>query len=124
MTRALDGSYWQVRSNDATIEVYPTIELAYPMASQLSAEYPNVSLVRIRPRMSIVRAVRLLTEARKQGVELCMVRVDQRNRLVYLSTNNLDNERSERHFDQDDIAARWIVATPDDARKIDARGKK
>jgi hypothetical protein len=85
---------------------------------------PKVSVVRIRPHMSITKAVRLLTEARKQGVELCMVRVDQRNRLVYLSTNSANGERSERHFDQDDVAARWIVATPEDARKIDARGKK
>ena len=130
--RALDGTYWRLRSNDETIGEYSTIELAYPMASQLGAEYPNVTIVRIRPRMSIVRAVRLLVEARAKGVELWMRRADMpgwikvdRDLPVWATD---DFAKPGTHatslFQVYTLLTRWIVATPQDARRIDARGKK
>lgn len=130
--RALDGTYWRVRSNDETIGEYSTIELAYPMTSQLSAEYPNVTIVRIRPRMSIVKAVRLLTEARAKGVELWMRRRDARGwikldrDLPVWATDDFAKPglHATSLFQVYTLLTRWIVATPQDARKIDARGKK
>jgi hypothetical protein len=85
-------------------------------------------MVRIRPRVSIVRAVRLLTEARKQGVELWMKRCDQMQWLCV----DLEGEPLEAYqttpviwhgteFNHVDVLARWIVVTPDDARRIDAK---
>jgi hypothetical protein len=134
MTRTLDGTYWRVYSSDGTTRVnegeYSTIDEAYPMASQLSIESKDrdFSVVRIRPRTSIARAVRLLTEARKQGVELWMRRSDHPQWLCM----DLDGEPLEAYgmdpplwrgteFNSVDVLARWIVATPSDARKIDAK---
>lgn len=122
---ALDGTYWRVKWFTEHNGVWWRSSRYQSRGEALEAvinklrgghQRHNVKIVRIRPRVSIVKAVRLLTEARAKEVELCMVRVDQRSRLVYLQSSNLDGKRSERHFDQDDIAARWIVATPEDAR--------
>ncbi len=119
--RALDGTYWRFKRPNGCVS-----EMKAPTKWQILV-WHNPELgrpVRIRPRMSIVRAVRLLMEARDKGVELwmrfdfCWVKYCTRYGFVFrLETGTWNDYR----IGECDIAAKWIVATPEDARRIDAK---
>ena len=132
--RALDGTYWRVKhcykGHTHTYNCYLRDDngcslVTFENHDAKPETIPKCSkLVHIRPRMSIVRAVRLLTEARKQGVELwmrfdfCWVKYCTRYGFVFrLETGTWNDYR----IGECDIAAKWIVATPEDARRIDAK---
>lgn len=136
MTCALDGTYWRVnkggkydpwtRDSEGYIEEFDTLADAKARAKQVIACRPErapCKIVRIRPRMSITKAVRLLTEARKHGVELWMRKVGG-VAWVHLEGHAFFRERTGITYQLygDGVLARWIVATPEDARKIDKRG--
>lgn len=116
--RALDGTYWRFKRPNGCVS-----EMKAPTKWQILV-WHNPELgrpVRIRPRMSIVKAVRLLTEARKQGVELWMQEQgDDKSRDWYYPDDIFDFHA----FTGSQVSSKWIVATPEDARRIDARGKK
>ena len=126
--RALDGTYWTWRwapGSFARLEVATKQEVLDSYGKAMRMGRP----ARFRPRMSIVKAVRLLTEARKHGVELWM-RSDP-EAWGWLSYD----DRGWTHMLPDGrvvkfnlrpwlMLEKWIVATPEDARRIDARGKK
>jgi len=133
---AFDGTFWRIRySNPALAQVNEVTWTRYYSrdavieAAAVFRKYgvlKDVRIVRIRPRMSIVRAVRLLTEARKQGVELWMrsapetwgwLSHDDRGWIHMLS----DGRVVEFNLRPCLTLKKWIVATPEDARKIDAR---
>lgn len=152
--RALDGTYWRVKwkedvmhftkkrlevprslAFDSKEETLPTLEhirngvSPYATALEGFIRAYDACIVRIRPRMSIVRAVRLLTEARAKGVELWMrsspevwgwLSYDDRGWIHMLS----DGRAVGFNLRPSLTLAKWIVATPEDARRIDARGKK
>lgn len=132
--RALDGTYWRVYWKPNPTECvritaivhhnFPDKGDAKDFMREIAHTSKAVLIVRIRPRMSIVRAVRLLAEARKQGVELwmrfdfCWVKYCTRYGFVFrLETGTWNDYR----IGECDIAAKWIVATPEDARRIDAK---
>lgn len=128
--RALDGTYWTWRwapGSFARLEVATKQEVLDSYGKAMRMGRP----ARFRPRMSIVKAVRLLTEARKQGVELWMQQYD--NHHEWLTTRDMHGIRQfvyecdeccPYEFAPDDFLTRWIVATPEDARRIDRRGGK
>lgn len=127
MTRALDGTYWRFKRQNGCVS-----EMKAPTKWQILV-WHNPELgkpVRIRPRMSITKAVALLTEARKQGVELWMRRATDGSFWHGLKNGDLIAQYLEftvaitghrAGISHDGILARWIVATPEDARKIDAK---
>ena len=137
--RALDGTYWRVYWKPNPTECvritaivhhnFPDKGDAKDFMREIAHTSKAVLIVRIRPRTSIVRAVRLLTEARKQGVELWMrsspevwgwLSYDDRGWIHMLS----DGRAVGFNLRPSLTLAKWIVATPEDARRIDARGKK
>ncbi len=139
--RALDGTYWRVYWKPNPTECvritaivhhnFPDKGDAKDFMREIAHTSKAVLIVRIRPRTSIVRAVRLLTEARKQGVELWMQQYD--NHHEWLTTRDMHGIRQfvyecdeccPYEFAPDDFLTRWIVATPEDARRIDRRGGK
>ena len=136
--RALDGTYWRVKWFTEHNGVWWRSSRYQARGEALEAvinklrgghQRHNVKIVSIRPRMSIVKAVRLLTEARKQGVELWMrsspevwgwLSYDDRGWIHMLS----DGRVVEFNLRPWLMLEKWIVATPEDARRIDARGGK
>ena len=136
--RALDGTYWRVKWFTEHNGVWWRSSRYQARGEALEAvinklrgghQRHNVKIVSIRPRMSIVRAVRLLTEARAKGVELWMrsspevwgwLSYDDRGWIHMLS----DGRAVGFNLRPSLTLAKWIVATPEDARRIDARGKK
>lgn len=139
MSRALDGTYWRTQWRSAEGGQWKT---EFEFATKADAKEQcigNVELhdgegyefriVRIRPRMSIVRAVRLLTEARAKGVELWIRRYDMRGwikidrDLPVWATDDFakPGTHATSMFTAYMLLTRWIVATPEDARRIDAR---
>jgi len=134
--RALDGTYWRVYWKPNPTECvritaivhhnFPDKGDAKDFMREIAHTSKAVLIVRIRPRTSIVRAVRLLTEARKQGVELWMrsrpevwgwLSYDDRGWIHMLS----DGRAVGFNLRPSLTLAKWIVATPEDARRIDAR---
>ena len=139
MMRALDGTYWRVYWKPNPTECvritaivhhnFPDKGDAKDFMREIAHTSKAVLIVRIRPRTSIVRAVRLLTEARKQGVELWMrsspevwgwLSYDDRGWIHMLS----DGRAVGFNLRPSLTLAKWIVATPEDARRIDRRGGK
>lgn len=137
--RALDGTYWRVywkpnptecvRITAIVHHKFPDKGDAKDFMREIAHTSKAVLIVRIRPRTSIVRAVRLLTEARKQGVELWMrsspevwgwLSYDDRGWIHMLS----DGRAVGFNLRPSLTLAKWIVATPEDARRIDRRGGK
>lgn len=137
--RALDGTYWRVYWKPNPTECvritaivhhnFPDKGDAKDFMREIAHTSKAVLIVRIRPRTSIVRAVRLLTEARKQGVELWMrsspevwgwLSYDDRGWIHMLS----DGRAVGFNLRPSLTLAKWIVATPEDARRIDRRGGK
>ena len=137
--RALDGTYWRVYWKPNPTECvritaivhhnFPDKGDAKDFMREIAHTSKAVLIVRIRPRMSIVKAVRLLTEARAKGVELWMrsspevwgwLSYDDRGWIHMLS----DGRAVGFNLRPSLTLAKWIVATPEDARRIDARGKK
>ena len=137
--RALDGTYWRVKhcykGHTHTYNCYLRDDngcslVTFENHDAKPETIPKCSkLVHIRPRMSIVRAVRLLTEARKQGVELWMrsspevwgwLSYDDRGWIHMLSDGRVVGFNLRPSL----TLAKWIVATPEDARRIDRRGGK
>lgn len=137
--RALDGTYWRVYWKPNPTECvritaivhhnFPDKGDAKDFMREIAHTSKAVLIVRIRPRMSIVKAVRLLTEARKQGVELWMqsspevwgwLSYDDRGWIHMLS----DGRAVGFNLRPSLTLAKWIVATPEDARRIDRRGGK
>lgn len=134
--RALDGTYWRVKWFTEHNGVWWRSSRYQARGEALEAviirgghQRHNVKIVSIRPRMSIVKAVRLLTEARAKGVELWMrsspevwgwLSYDDRGWIHMLS----DGRAVGFNLRPSLTLAKWIVATPEDARRIDARGKK
>lgn len=127
--RALDGTYWRFKRPNGCVS-----EMKAPTKWQILV-WHNPELgrpVRIRPRMSIVRAVRLLMEARDKGVELWMRRYDMPGwikigrDLPVWATDEFAKPglHAVSLFQVYTLLTRWIVATPEDARRIDARGGK
>ena len=134
--RALDGTYWRVYWKPNPTECvritaivhhnFPDKGDAKDFMREIAHTSKAVLIVRIRPRTSIVRAVRLLTEARKQGVELWMrsspevwgwLSYDDRGWIHMLS----DGRAVGFNLRPSLTLAKWIVATPEDARRIDAK---
>ena len=136
--RALDGTYWRVKWFTEHNGVWWRSSRYQARGEALEAvsnklrggdKRHNVKMVSIRPRMSIGRAGRLLTEARAKGVELWMrsspevwgwLSYDDRGWIHMLS----DGRAVGFNLRPSLTLAKWIVATPEDARRIDARGKK
>lgn len=134
--RALDGTYWRVYWKPNPTECvritaivhhnFPDKGDAKDFMREIAHTSKAVLIVRIRPRTSIVRAVRLLTEARKQGVELWMrsspevwgwLSYDDRGWIHMLSDGRVVGFNLRPSL----TLAKWIVATPEDARRIDAK---
>ncbi len=140
--RALDGTYWRVYWKPNPTECvritaivhhnFPDKGDAKDFMREIAHTSKAVLIVRIRPRTSIVRAVRLLTEARKQGVELWMRRHDMPGwikigrDLPVWATDEFAKPglHAVSLFQVYTLLTRWIVATPEDARRIDRRGGK
>mgnify|MGYP003562650863 FL=1 len=123
---------------DSKEETLPTLEhirngvSPYATALEGFIRAYDACIVRIRPRMSIVKAVRLLTEARKQGVELWMQKTPPFCEPSWskLSSTGIEMFACTYHHGEDwkdwsmstgHILSKWIVATPEDARRIDAK---
>lgn len=127
--RAIDGTFWRVYDCDYDGIVRDTKDFATKAAAKKYCKdryFAHVGKKR-RPRMSIVRAVKLITEARKQGVELWM---RPANRVTYGWLHLFGSDtRALSHTDNgihgsmipELLEDKWIVATPEDARKIDAK---
>lgn len=134
--RALDGTYWRVYWKPNPTECvritaivhhnFPDKGDAKDFMREIAHTSKAVLIVRIRPRTSIVRAVRLLTEARKQGVELWMrsspevwgwLSYDDRGWIHMLS----DGRAVGFNLRPSLTLAKWIVATPEDARRGSVR---
>lgn len=143
--RALDGTYWRVYWKPNPTECvritaivhhnFPDKGDAKDFMREIAHTSKAVLIVRIRPRMSIVKAVRLLTEARKQGVELWMQKTPPFCEPSWskLSSTGIEMFACTYHHGEDwkdwsmstgHILSKWIVATPEDARRIDRRGGK
>lgn len=134
--RLLDGTYWRVRWDGqwcwrdsegmiggTTFE--PNARDRWSRHGALKARRQalkegctNIELVRIRPRVSLVVAVRRCVEAREKGVELWMRRADSTMYGWY------ENTESYWGFDDKDVLMKWVVFTPPDAKRIDARAAK
>lgn len=139
--RALDGTYWRVYWKPNPTECvritaivhhnFPDKGDAKDFMREIAHTSKAVLIVRIRPRMSIVRAVRLLTEARAKGVELWMKPANDFANWAWLTVSpagaffvTAGDGGHPMNLLVRHVESRWIVATPEDARRIDRRGGK
>ena len=137
-----DGVYWQVhvrqyrhsfQDSSRRIETDPTYFRfdSKESAAEFAKAFERngvLRIIRIRPRVSLVVAVRRVLAARRAGVELWFRRVEGEPGDFHWRTSDplgmiqiADGIRYDWSPEEEDILARYIVATPADSARIDKR---